>query len=53
MTDHRILTADRSVQQTAFANGVRVTVNFGAADYAMPDGFVLKAGASRVDATKE
>lgn len=46
MTDHRILTADRAVQQTSFANGVRVTVNFGAADYRMPDGFVLKSGCS-------
>jgi len=49
MTDHRLLTADRAVQQSAFANGVRVTVNFGASDYAMPDGSFLKAGASRVE----
>jgi len=28
MTDHRFLTPDRSVQQTTFANGVTVTVNF-------------------------
>ena len=48
MTDHRILTADRTVQQTSFANGIRVTVNFGAADYSMSDGFVLKSGASRI-----
>lgn len=53
MTGHRILTADRTVQQTAFANGVRVTVNFGKTDYTLPDGFVLKAGASRIDGTKE
>ena len=33
MTDHRFLTPDRSVQQTAFANGVTVTVNFGNAPY--------------------
>ena len=26
MTDHRCLTADRNVQQTAFANGVTITV---------------------------
>lgn len=49
MTDHRILTSDRAVQQTAFTNGVRVTVNFGAADHTMPDGFILKAGASRIE----
>ncbi|MBI4660236.1 MAG: hypothetical protein HY735_15465 [Verrucomicrobia bacterium] len=29
MTDHRFLTPDRNVQQTAFANGVTVSVNFG------------------------
>ena len=28
MTDHRYLSADRSVQETAFANGVRVRVDF-------------------------
>ena len=38
MTDHRFLAADRSVQQTAFAGGVTVTVNFGAAAYRLPDG---------------
>ncbi len=49
MTGHRILTADRSVQQTAFANGIRVTVNFGADDYAMGDGSLLKAGRSKIE----
>jgi hypothetical protein len=29
MTDHRFLTLDRSVQQTGFADGTIVTVNFG------------------------
>jgi len=38
MTDHRFLTPDRSVQQTAFANGVTVTVNFGAAAFKLADG---------------
>ncbi|MDA3925428.1 MAG: hypothetical protein PF904_12090 [Kiritimatiellae bacterium] len=47
MIDHRILTADRAVQQTSFANGIRVTVNFSPEDYSMPDGFILKSGASR------
>jgi len=28
MTDHRFLTPDRDVQQTRFANGITVTVNF-------------------------
>ncbi|MDO5113424.1 MAG: glycoside hydrolase [Planctomycetia bacterium] len=49
MTNHRILTADRSVQQTSFANGVRVTANFGEKDYTMPDGFVVKAKEVRVE----
>jgi hypothetical protein len=41
MTDHRCLTVDRSVQQTRFANGVVVTVNFGTAPYRMADGSAL------------
>ena len=42
MTDFRILTPDRSVQQTVFANGVTVTVNFGSEDYIMPNGTKIK-----------
>ena len=42
MTDHRFLTPDRAVQQTAFANGVTITVNFGSAPYPLPDGAQLK-----------
>jgi len=38
MTDFRILTSDRHVQQSVFANGVTVTVNFGDAPYTMGDG---------------
>ena len=49
MTEHRILTADRTVQQSAFANGVRVTVNFGKADFKLADGNVIKAGQSRIE----
>ncbi len=37
MADHRILTPDRSVQQTVFANGVTVTVNFGDKPYRLGD----------------
>jgi len=44
MTDHRFLTKDRTVQQTAFANGVVITVNFGTADYRMPDGAIVAGG---------
>lgn len=38
MIDHQFLTPDRDVQQTVFANGTRVTVNFGESAYALPDG---------------
>jgi hypothetical protein len=38
MTDHQFLTADRSVQQTRFANGVVITVNFGSKPFRMADG---------------
>ncbi|MHC4203084.1 MAG: glycoside hydrolase [Planctomycetota bacterium] len=37
MTDHRFLTPDRDVQQTKFANGVTVTVNFGGKPYLLAD----------------
>lgn len=43
MTDHRFLTKDRNVQQTVFANGITVTVNFGNAPYRLPDGAEVKA----------
>jgi hypothetical protein len=42
MTDHRFLTRDRQVQQTAFANGVTITVNFGPTEYRLSDGTVVK-----------
>jgi hypothetical protein len=38
MLSHAWLTPDRTVQQTRFANGVIVTVNFGDKEYPMPDG---------------
>jgi len=38
MTDHRFLTSDRNVQQTKFANGVSVTVNFSEKVYRLTDG---------------
>ena len=43
MTDHRFLTPDRSVQQTRFANGITVTVNFGDSPYALSDGTTIAA----------
>jgi hypothetical protein len=42
MTDHRFLTADRNVQQTVFANGVIVTVNFGETPYTLVSGEIVK-----------
>ena len=38
MTDHRHLSADRLVQQTVFADGTTVTVNFGDRPFDLPDG---------------
>jgi len=38
MTDHRFLTPDRDVQQTTFANGTKIIVNFGDKAYRLPDG---------------
>ena len=48
MTDHRVLTPDRRVQQTAFANGVTVTVNFGDTPYKMADGSEIAASDLRI-----
>jgi hypothetical protein len=48
MTDHRFLTEDRSVQQTSFANGVVVTVNFGLSPYRMADGTAVRSFRSHV-----
>ena len=42
MTDHRFLTPDRNVQQTKFANGVDVTVNFGQTPFTTKEGQVVK-----------
>jgi hypothetical protein len=42
MTDHRFLTADRAVQQTRFANGLTVTVNFGKTAHTLSDGAVVE-----------
>ena len=48
MTDHRFLTPDRNVQQTTFANGVIITVNFGDKTYTLPDGKQVKPMGYRV-----
>ena len=41
MTDHRILTADRLVQETRFSSGQAVVVNFGSAAWDDPRGFAV------------
>jgi hypothetical protein len=43
MVDHKFLTKDRNVQQTRFANGITITVNFGGEDYQVPGGSIIKA----------
>jgi len=48
MVDHRFLTPDRDVQQTVFANGVKVTVNFGNEPYQL-EGKALNAMSGRID----
>jgi hypothetical protein len=52
MTDHRLLTPDRAVQQTRFANGVIVTVNFGE-DAWSSQGMRLEGGECRVEGIDE
>jgi hypothetical protein len=42
MLSHRWLTPDHAVQQTRFANGVVVTVNFGEEPYRLADGTSLR-----------
>ena len=41
MTDHRALTADRSVQRSVFSDGTTVTVNFGVRPFRLEDGSEL------------
>ena len=48
MTDHRVLSADRTVQESRFSNGTVVTVNFGDAPFVLSDGSSLPARAYRV-----
>lgn len=48
MLDHRILSADRTVQRSRFADGTVVTVNFGATPYRLEDGSELPGMSHRV-----
>lgn len=41
MTDHRILSPNRDVQQTVFSNGTVITVNFGETPFLLPSGKTL------------
>ena len=43
MVEHRILSSDRTVQQSRFADGTVVTVNFGDAPFTLPDGTSISA----------
>lgn len=49
MTDHQILTPDRQVQRTVFANGVTITVNFSDRPWTDRDGHMLEPGSFRVE----
>lgn len=49
MTDHRALTADRSVQRSTFADGTVVTVNFGDRPYDLGGGVTLQPLSHRVE----
>jgi hypothetical protein len=49
MLSHEWLTADHRVQRTKFANGVTVTVNFGATPFTTTDGVFVKPLGSRVE----
>ncbi|MZP30676.1 hypothetical protein GTO91_13235 [Heliobacterium undosum] len=53
MTDFRFLTPDRSVQQSVFANGVTVTVNFGSHAYTINAWSELKPMGYLVTDTKK
>ena len=49
MRTHKFLTPDHTVQQTRWASGTVVTVNFGDAPYTLRPGVVIPAGGRRVD----
>jgi len=53
MLAHRWLTPDHAVQQTRFANGVTVTVNFGEKPHTLADGTTLEPLAHRVEGRRK
>jgi len=52
MRSHEFLTPDHAVQQTRWASGVTVTVNFGDAPYTLRPGVVLPALGWRAEGVK-
>ena len=44
MTDHRILSGDRTVQKSVFSDGTEVIVNFGDKPFALDNGQTLEGG---------
>jgi hypothetical protein len=52
MLSHRWLTEDHALQQTRFANGVTVTVNFGDQPHTLADGTTLGPLSYRVEGIK-
>ena len=48
MVGHRILSPDRTVQESRFADGTVVTVNFGDVPFTLPDGTTLAARSHHV-----
>ena len=44
MVSHEFLTPDHAVQQTRWASGATIIVNFGASAYRLPDGSALRPG---------
>jgi hypothetical protein len=42
MTDHRFLSSDRNVQQTMFANGLSLVVNFGDTAFQLSDSKIVR-----------
>ncbi len=48
MLDHQILSKDRLVQRSIFADGTVVTVNFGDRAFVLPEGDTLAAGGHKV-----
>ena len=48
MTDHRILSADRTVQESRFSDSTAVVVNFGDEPFTLPGGETLPARSHRV-----